>query len=182
MTTRPETLEQRPLTGPRARRAGLGMLVGLVMVLLVNAALVEAQVPRSSPPGPFEYIRGDRNTVRIQLTLGIQYHQQALDILATASSREDYAQASALLQQSYVLLRFAVHGLEIISAKSKYVTDPLIDMAKDTIMEARWLMIAARGPIDTAATWEQRNSEELARALEQLHTSAALIQQAAGLI
>ncbi len=151
--------------------------------LLAIAALVVTPAAEGQTTGPFEYIKGDRTTVRAQLQLSLAYGQEALAMLEQATTPDTLQATWKVAHKSYALLRFAVHGIELINARtSKYYTDPLLELAVDKLTEARYLNIHARLDIEAAAKWGDGGRSTISAALEKLRASVALIQEAADLI
>jgi hypothetical protein len=155
----------------------------IAAVLLAMAALVPTPSAEGQATGPFEYIKGDRTTVRAQLQLSLAYGQEALAMLEQATTPDELQATWRVAHKSYALLRFAVHGIELINARtSRYYADPLLELAVDKLTEARYLNIHARLDIEAAAKWADGGRSTVSAALEKLRASIALIQEAADLI
>lgn len=165
------------------RRLRIVVAAVLLTTAVVPHPLSSSAQPHQAAAGPFEYIKGDRTTVRAQLQLSLTYGHEALALLERATTSTDLQATWTIAHKSYALLRFAVHGIELITARSsRYYTDPLLSIAVDKLTEARYLNIHARLDIEAAAKWNEPGSPAIPAAIEKLRASLALIQEAADLI
>lgn len=147
----------------------LSLLVAVVWSTILFPVLSKAQ----ETGAPYEYIKGDRRTVRTQMQIGLQYAEAAEAILQSASGEQDLQKALALAKKSYVLWRYAWHGVEILYndyqgerlTKSK---DRMLEYGLKLIMHARLQNLKAQTAIANSIAWPESRARYLDEALQVL--------------
>src|SRR5262245_55889288 len=83
--------------------------------------------------------RGDRRVMRAQVELGMKLALQARETLETGAGAMGFERAEALTKKSYVFLRFAMHGVELLLNQSdlRAYDGRLLKMALTAINQAR---------------------------------------------
>jgi len=160
----------------------LAILTGLSFALITSPA--RSQSP-SQPAGPLEHITQKPQIIRAQVVLGAQLADQAIAVLQSSNEVEDLQRARALLNKSYVLLRYATAGIEVINAvnaESKAVPNAGLKIALDWIWAARWRSISAGIAIDNSVGWETTREDYVAKALDELGPVPELARRASVLI
>jgi len=158
----------------------LAILAGLSFALIASPAGSQSQ-----PAGPLEYMTLKPQVIRAQVVLGAQFADQAIAVLQNSNEIEELKRAKALVNKSYVLLRYATAGIETINqvnAESKAVPNAGLKIALDWIWAARWRNISAGMAIDNSVGWETTREEYVSKALEELGPVPELARRASVLI
>jgi hypothetical protein len=169
-------------SGITAHGAILRITIPIAFVVLSPIAAL-AQVAPDMPlrPGPFEYIKADRRIVQTQLALGVKYAEQALPLLQGASEPEELQRIDAIAHKSYVLLRFAMHGVQEMESRkpsSRLSVDPLVKMALTKIGQAMERNRHARLAIQNTIPYPATRIEYVANATRNLQESIPYALQA----
>ena len=84
----------------------------LALCLLLLPLTIAAQ----EATGPYDQIKGDVHVVRMQLLLGVKYADLATMALQNSADEEQLNRSLELAKRSYVYLRLAMHGVELLIA------------------------------------------------------------------
>jgi hypothetical protein len=114
--------------------------------------------------------------VRTQIELAFGHLSGAVTALEVASTGDELEAASAASYQAYRYLRFANHGLELLLARR--FRNPLLQLAHDTVWQARWLIISARHALDNAIHYPAERAARVAEALAQLRQALDHVERA----
>jgi hypothetical protein len=168
----------------RPRRRWLVHLVTAVLsvVLVILLGILAAGAPPWPPAwaqdaNPLERISEDRGMIRVQLTMGLRYMEQAIAQLE-AGDEDALRKAERLAETSYRMMRFATHGMSLVRDGQ---ADPLVHLASETLVRARFINIRARHQIANAIAYPKNRDEQRVSALQQLHESLRVARQAAEL-
>ena len=156
---------------------GLAILAGTSIALAASPAW-------SQPPGKgaLEYPTLKPPLIRAQVELGARLAGEAITILENASEVEQLEKAKALVSKSYVLLRYATAGIEMISADTSTRTNPGLKIALDWIWDARQRNINAGIAIGNSVAWPGDREQFKSQALDLLGPVPELAQRASVLI
>ena len=133
---------------------------------------------------PYEYIKGDRRVVRTQLQLGLNYADAALAVLASGGSEQELQQALALTKKSYVLWRFAWHGVEILhnnytGERLTSKPDAMLGLCLKFVLHGRLQNLEAQNALQNAIAWPETRAQNVERAVRILkNNSIVAIQKA----
>jgi hypothetical protein len=165
------------------------VIVGSLVLALAGAGgrpgHAWAQAREAQPPGPLEYVsRGDRRVIRTQVELGIRLAEEAQKALAEPVEVDELERAAALAQKSYVFLRFAMHGVELLLNQSdrKLYEGLMLKMALTSINEARARNLAAQTAIQNSIPGPQTREQYVGDARRQLGDTIPFARRAAILL
>lgn len=176
---------ERPALSGRARTiAGVALVVFGLAGALPGWAFAQASGPLG--PGPLEYVsRGDRQVIRTQVELGIRFAEMAQEIiLKQGSEPEELKRAKALARKSYIFLRYAMHGVDILvnHAEVMMYEKSLGRMALTAINQARERNLAAQRAIDNSIPWPETREQYVAEAVRELGEAIPVARRAALLL
>ena len=168
----------KPEIGTRA--LSVAWCSAIFLVISVMASPAWCQEP---PSGPLEYITNKPRLIRAQTELGGRLAEQALETLDAATEVEELEKARDLAVQSYKMLRFAWHGVQMVMTDTTKMSGQslVLKMALDTILEARLRNLDAAREIAESIPPATRE-EHVAAAREKLATVPELTRRAAVLI
>jgi hypothetical protein len=152
---------------------------------VILSAPVLAQERDLNKPGPLEFIsRGDRRVIRTQVEVAIRAAEMAVETLGQGTEAEDLARAKALARKSYVLLRYAQHGVGIIAEDDGRMASEkfLARIAFATVNEARERVRAGEMAIDNAIPWPETRGPSVEEAIQKLTDSIPVARRAAMLL
>ena len=158
----------------------LAVLAGTSLALNVSAAWTQTQAA-----GPLEYTTQKPTLIRAQVVLGAQLANQAIAVLQNSSDVEDLKRARELVTKSYVLLRYAQAGIDIINVVAtdkKERPNPGLKIASEWIWAARLRNVQAGMALDNSVGWENGREEYVTKALDELTPVPELARRASVLI
>lgn len=137
------------------------------------------------PTGPFEYVsRGDTRVIRTQVEIGIRAAEMALASLRPESEVEELARAKELARKSYVFLRYAQNGVQLVLRDDdRLAAEKLVArMALQAIDEAREHNLKAQRAIENSIPWPESREQLVAEAIQDLTDSIPAAKKAATLL
>jgi len=162
------------------KRAGaLAALLSAGITLTAAPSWGQIQIPRN---GPLDQISTKPQVIRAQVELGAKLAVEALTILETTDDPEQLEKAKDLVNRSYVLLRFAAHGVELRKTNANIVENRLMVMALDNINAARTRNRHADLAIGNSIPWPETRAQFVSEAMDLLRPVPELAQRAAPLI
>ncbi len=161
----------------RAIRLCAAAALGL-MLLLIEQTAAFAQTDKPQADEPLGFIKANRVVIEGQIDLAISHLTSALATLESSESPADLEAASTRAYQAYRLMRFAEWGLMGLSAKR--VANPIYEMARENLFNARELIRPARLRLEGAAKWPENSESPSWRmdAISKLKDALLLAQQA----
>jgi hypothetical protein len=156
----------------------LAVLAGTSIALAASPAWSQAPPPM----GPLEYPTQKPPLIRAQVELGARFAGEAIAVLENASEVEQLERAKALVSKSYLLLRYATAGIEMITADTSTTTNPGLKIALEWIWAARQRNIVAGIAIGNSVAWPGDREQFKSQALDLLAPVPELAQRASLLI
>ncbi len=169
------------------RRYAMGaMVAGLVLATGgVPPAPVWAQQPELGRQGPFEYVsRGDSRVIRTQVEIAIRAAEMALATLRPESETAELTQAKELASKSYIFLRYAQNGVQLIlNDDQRLASEKLVGrMALQAIDEAREHNLKAQRAIENSIPWLETREQLVEEAIRDLTESIPAAKKGAMLL
>jgi hypothetical protein len=168
---------------PRSLSA-CAVVVLLAAVLLPTSGMAQPR-PRgeraSLDRGPLEYISmGDQRVIRKQVEVAISAAEMAVETLTGGTTVEELTQAEDLSAKSYVLLRYAMHGVEVIvNAEDRTPSERIMaQLALNAINEAREYNLEARRALQNSIPWPETREQYAEEAIQGLTESIPAAQRA----
>ena len=154
---------------------------GLLTWLLV---LLGATITQAQSPGSFEYSRGDRTLILVQLELSITYAERAARALEGGAGAESLGGAKAFTVQSYRLLRFALAGVEELKsdAAGSSATGRIAELATKSIARAMEHNRQAQHAIGESIAWIDSREKWIPTAIGELKQTARLAGLAVSMV
>jgi hypothetical protein len=153
--------------------------------VVARPAPVLAQQHGASQQGPLEYIsRGDQRVIRAQVEVAIRAAEMAVETLGRGTEDEDLTRAKAFAAKSYILLRYAMHGVELVANDDdRMATDKLMArMALTAINKARMHNLAAQRALDNSIPSLVTRGQYVEEALQDLTDLIPVARRAAVLL
>jgi hypothetical protein len=157
------------------------MVIAALALVVTAVGQAAAQGRPALEPGPLEYIsRGDRRVIRTQVELGMRLAEMAQERLKRGAAVEELQQAQALARKSYVFLRYAMHGVDIMVNHGglKVYESQLARMALTAINQAREHNLAAQRAIDNSIPSAEIRDEHVSLAVRELGEAIPVARRA----
>lgn len=129
-----------------------------------------------SPGGDYR-ITANPRIIAAQLRLALARQEQALDLLQTSSDPQTLAQVMLLVDDGYVLLRTAIHGLRAVNPSG--LPAQLLTLAESLIERARTQLRHGLIDLDRA---QRGHQEHASTAIDRLRAAATDTETALGLL
>jgi len=169
-------------------RCGTGMIALMIVAtpgVLVRPNPTSAQQRDPSQPGPLEYIsRGDSRVIRKQVEIAIKAAEMAVETLGRGAEADNLTRAKDLAAKSYVLLRYALHGVELVANDEQRLASEklLARMAVTAINQAREHNLSAQRAIDKSIPVSDAREQYVEEAIQDLTDSIPSARRAAMLL
>ncbi len=149
----------------------------LSLILCALASCVTRVAAQSDLP--LGYISKNPVIISGQIRLALQREQQALELLATASDPDSFAEIYQLVHEGYALVRFAVSGVRQARDSSPYL-DPVLQLQEDIMEQVRGALRECMTEVDRARHGQQDRvglaMNHLTSAVSKLEVLLAVLQ------
>ena len=127
-------------------------LVRALLISVLAATVVYPVASHAQGDDPLQRLTTDITIIRAQLELALRYDRMALQMLVeNGTSPDAIEQARKVATQAYVLVRFAMSGLQLKldgQKTFKRFQDPIVEMTRDKVIGA-WN--STRGVIESGS-------------------------------